>query len=263
MALHVPGQLVDIASGPQVCHGRGMIARKVISKGELILEDPPLIIINTRLSLKRFGDGVAFWKGEESKATRHVEQALQEASNIDRDVYRGLHVMDPNAGKTMRDIDIAKHNAYNFTWNKNVYLAVCQYVSRINHSCIPNSMAAGVRTKEGIVGSIRLVATKDILQNEEIFLEYQTEDQFWLQSAAVRMSELQQNWHFQCACPACHASTCQFYDNAFAHIRWLRAIASSALPDTELQLIQRINDLKILISMLLAFGFGDGRLSAA
>jgi len=40
-------------------------------------------------------------------------------------------------------------------------------------------------TETGNLGTVKLVATRDIAENEEILLEYESRDNFWLQPAVI------------------------------------------------------------------------------
>ncbi|KAF7351029.1 SET domain-containing protein [Mycena sanguinolenta] len=83
------------------------------------------------------------------------------------------------------------------TRRKGVYSAVCKEISRVNHSCSPNTTAHF----DVITFSFQLFAVRDIAQGEELTLTYTD----LKAPAEMRQSDLEP-YGFHCTCSACATS---------------------------------------------------------
>lgn len=237
------------------------------SRGQLIHKESPLVLVDAGVSWPAWlSNPSSFWRAEQRGPSR-VAQALAALDPQDQADYRALHAVRTNQTPLRQDLDIAEHNSYSFpysnTRNKRAWLTILRDMSRVNHSCLPNAIMSDPCTETGNLGTVKLVATRDIAANEEILLEYESGDNFWLKPAAVRRPELFREWHFQCGCPACDSRTSPFYDSTWEYIKMLRNEVATAMPVAPDLLRARVNHLNILVGLLLAYGFADGRLSDA
>jgi SET domain-containing protein len=104
------------------------------------------------------------------------------------------------------DASIVERNAFGFenlAQNSNIkWLVVYNDISRINHSCVPNARTSDIWTSLNAnptpnhLGRMKVIATKDIEAGDEIFIEYLTDQNFWLQPRATRQAELLAHWRF-------------------------------------------------------------------
>ncbi|KAF7351137.1 SET domain-containing protein [Mycena sanguinolenta] len=78
------------------------------------------------------------------------------------------------------------------------YSVVCKHISRLNHSCSPNTMPQF----DDPSFSCRLYAVRDIAVGEELTYNYISTDDVLL-PAAARQAVLQSAYNFVCSCPAC------------------------------------------------------------
>lgn len=152
--------------------GRGLVATTNIDRGSLILTDEPLVIIDTTL-----GSGEEFYESEKAGSTRIINEAFRHAPKKVK-ALRALHGVN--------DIDKVEKNAWGFdnpSVNSNRWVVVGKYLSRINHSCVPNAVVTDVCTDPGNdFGTMRLISTRDIKMNDEILVEYNRDlDDIWLQ----------------------------------------------------------------------------------
>lgn len=208
-----------------VVAGRGLVANANIPRGKLILTDEPILVLETETD-----DSMAFYQSERAGDTRIIATAVDGLEAGKRTILRNLHGND--------DIQICEWNAWGFSdpWlGPNNWKVVGRYLSRINHSCMPNTVVSDVCVDgnpedESSMGAMRLIASRDIKAGEELFVEYVKDDEFWLQPRATRQAYLQLHWDFTCTCSACSDDTFQTADQGFADLRALRGRISNPLP---------------------------------
>jgi hypothetical protein len=97
-------------------------------------------------------------------------------------------------------LHIFRSNAFNLGLNSPFAQAVFPYISRLNHSCLPN--AQGNFHKE--LGTFNIHATRDIQVDEELTLNYLSEHGGIRE---FRQKKLLSGYGFECACPACNLET--------------------------------------------------------
>ena len=94
---------------------------------------------------------------------------------------------------------IAERNAFGFenpAVNNHEWLAVYNEMSRINHSCVSSARISDVWTGSqrnpypDHTSRIKLIATQDIIIDDEIMIDYITGPAFWLQPRAIRRPQL-------------------------------------------------------------------------
>lgn len=210
-----------------------MVATQNIPKGALILKEDPLLVVDTQIYIDNWNGGTAFFNNERASITNRIRYGLR---SIDWRHHRhrfrlledGRRLLEPYlANERVRNINIVKTNAWNFKnpgVNENTWLVVLGDISRVNHSCAPNSFNTDVCTEDGHFGRMKLIARKDIELDEEIVIEY-TKDVFWLQPCHVRRQVLQRGWGFECHCNACEHPN--FTDNELRCARMLKHLVYS------------------------------------
>lgn len=92
-------------------------------------------------------------------------------------------------------LDVFRNNSFELT-GKLLHQAVFRGISRINHSCVPNTQG----NYNEALGRFNVHATRDISVDEELTLNYLSEHGAL---HASRQEKLLSGYGFQCACPAC------------------------------------------------------------
>jgi hypothetical protein len=242
-----------------VVAGRGLIARADIPRGKLILTDEPVLVLKTDID-----NSAAFYQSERAGNTRIIAAAVDGLGAGKRTILRNLHEND--------DIQICKWNAWGFSepWlGPNNWKVVGRYLSRINHSCMPNTVVSDVCVDDNAeddrpTGAMRLIASRDIKAGEELFVEYVKDDDFWLQPRATRQAYLQLHWSFTCTCDACSDETFQTADQGLADLRAVRDRIRILLPvpydENQDVYARRRRDLEDYATSLFNLGYMDYRL---
>ncbi|KAJ4362561.1 hypothetical protein N0V83_010655 [Neocucurbitaria cava] len=267
------GTANDRITPANVLGGFGMVATQNIPKGTLILEDNPLLVVDTHILSDNWNGGTAFFNNERASITNRIRYAL--GSTDWRNKRPRFRLLDDGSPRLVvpnppnlrvRDVNIVDTNAWGFRnpgVNENTWLVVLGDLSRVNHSCVPNAFTTEVCTNNGQVGRMKLIATKDIEIGEEIVVEYTKEDS-WLQPCNARRRTLQRGWGFQCHCNACE-------DSGFTNCEWRLARMLKAEIDLlprptaaeSFLLAKRIYAANKYVGILEFWGFGDRRLSEA
>lgn len=155
--------------------GLGLIATRQISRGELIVEESPVLM--ERQGFMGFSQ---------------IQEQFDQLEASVQDQIMDLH--DKNApdgnGKTL--LGVFRTNALpQGVGSRNG--ALCLVISRANHSCINNCYHGWVDGRE------RLFCDADIASGEEICTNYIQ----WHLATDQRQRELQTQFGFACDCPAC------------------------------------------------------------
>jgi hypothetical protein len=165
--------------------GKGVIAKRQIYKGDVIMLDSPAIISSARLPL--------YVTPSEGSAL------LQTAARmLPEEEYSTLMALDKPSGTTGLDA-ILKTNSFSCQFNDggvgDEYLCLFPQVSRINHACQPNANAKFIpRTL-----SMEIRALRDIPPGQEISISYGKVDLKY----AERQKLYNENWGFKCTCNLC------------------------------------------------------------
>ncbi|KAJ7072777.1 hypothetical protein C8F01DRAFT_957368, partial [Mycena amicta] len=195
-----PPQETMFRAAPSSGKGQGLFATRAIKQGELLLDERPLlfsarvvpIIYPLWLSAEEFQA-----VGEKAKR-ESIETMVARMRPERRATFMSLantEVNNPIGG--IHDTNCAGigDSELNFTQESTVeYSAVCEYISRINHSCSPNTQ----RFFDKTTFSWRLYAVRDIADGEELTFMYSA----LYKPAAERKTVLDQ-YHFTCTCAAC------------------------------------------------------------
>lgn len=152
--------------------GRCLVAARHIKRGEIILEELPVLE----------------WRGTadtyctvDPNIFRYIRDELQLAACSGTNDLQGIQ----DTNKFDRGCDM---------------YALFHHISFFNHSCTPNVSLQALEEclfKEGMPG--RVHANRDIMQGEELCLSYIRE----LDPAATRQQQLRESYGFYCRCDAC------------------------------------------------------------
>lgn len=167
--------------------GKGVIAKRPISKGDVILLDSPALLTSARLPIYL----------APPEGAKLLETAVR---NLAHDDQKAILALDKPPGTDGVDV-ILKTNSFSCQFNdKGVgdeYLCLFPRVSRINHACRPNANAKFIpRT---LLMEIR--ALRDVVPGEEISISYGEVDLKY----ADRQRLYSGNWGFTCTCDLCTA----------------------------------------------------------
>lgn len=178
--------------------GKGLIATRDISPGTLILSDSPLITTDVIKSVET--------------TERDLAQALKALPKDSQRAYLSLHNNYP--GKNPLS-NIVRSNGYPLGPGSDVG-GVFANVSRINHSCRPNTK----HTWNGSLQQQTVYAIRPVAAGQELTLSY-------LQggTSAQRQQELQSYFGFTCTCELCSLPP-----------------AALAASDSRIQRAQELND---------------------
>lgn len=204
---------IDRPGQDKVVAGRGLIAKANIPRGRLILTDEPVVVLETDID-----DSTAFYQSERAGTTRIIAAAVEGFAAGKRTILRNLHGAD--------DIQTCEWYAWGISepWlGPNSWKVVGRYLSRINHSCMPNTVVSDFCVDDNPkndrpTGAMRLIASRDIKAGEELFVEYVKDDDFWLQPRGTRRAYSQTHWDFTCTCNACSDETLETADQGFAKL---------------------------------------------
>ncbi|KAH8114078.1 SET domain-containing protein [Phellopilus nigrolimitatus] len=199
---------------PTDSRGLGMFAVRNIALGETIVIERP-VLLQPQINVCQN------WE----KLEEDLELMIKFLEPKDRKKLLALHNCKPPS--ECRPIaGILRTNAILCYFSKSKfcpdYAGVCLDTSRVNHSCIPNS----VTSFDDKTLFVELRATRDISVGEEITITYVPE----LGSRADRQKELQSKYYFTCTCERCTAPGVEasderrdFVRNAapFAYPTWL------------------------------------------
>ena len=166
--------------------GKGVIAKRRIAKGDVIMLNAPAIVASARIP---------------------VYATPAQGAELFR---TAVEMLDPATKKSVLSLDggadagidgVVEKNAFSCRFEDagagDDYLCLFAEVSRINHACRPNSNAK--LNQKTLLMEIR--ALRDILPGEEISISYGRVDLKY----AERQSLYNNNWGFTCTCELCTA----------------------------------------------------------
>jgi len=155
------------------CKGLGIVAVSDIEPGQLILSETPLILSKQEKT--------------DSLTVNQARQIFRQVSRLNK--IQKKQMMSLCCPGERKVLNIFKINCIQVD---TAYIGLFLIISRINHSCCPNSIDC-----HGSIKEVR--AMKHIKKGEEITLSYIINS---YDSKAVREIELNY-WHFKCSCNAC------------------------------------------------------------
>nr|GAT49069.1 predicted protein [Mycena chlorophos] len=180
----------------------GLIATCTIKQGELILTERPLLIRprNTRMFLPP--------NLNEKQTTQHIldeweritEPAVARMTEERRNAFFKLHNNKTGDGSgPITGLVVTNGLEWTnlhpgLTGGLGDYIAVCDLISRLNHSCSPNTQATQSRAQLAST----LHAVRDIAQGEELTIHY-----FNTLGPAAARAKSCKRYGFTCQCPCC------------------------------------------------------------
>ncbi|TLD28165.1 hypothetical protein PspLS_03984 [Pyricularia sp. CBS 133598] len=166
--------------------GVGLVARRPISRGQLIMAQRPALVTDIKtFDISDDDQTRLFDAGIEQLPSETVMEFLSQASQTDS-TKRGAKIRD-----------IANTNSFNLNIAGVPHAGTFLGVSRLNHDCRPN---LAFHVAKSFVHTTH--ATRDIAAGEELTISYI--DSY--SSRQVRQERLKRNWGFTCTCPHCSLS---------------------------------------------------------
>ncbi|KAF8917092.1 hypothetical protein CPB85DRAFT_1431704 [Mucidula mucida] len=205
--------------GPSLLGGHGMFAIQPIKQGDLILSERALLIAPAEMRYTTEGveklKGTKRMRGVLRGAEKQLETLLRRMDRQDQTKYLSLANVHKKDGSGPL-LGILRTNGYcidglrepGVDGNAGAYSGVFNELSRVNHICCPNS----TRRFHMPSLSMRLYATRDIAEGEEITTNYTGT---W-ESTVARQEKLSP-YGFTCSCPCC--SNCEASDRRRAHLQ--------------------------------------------
>lgn len=150
-----------IAASPINGAERGLIALSDIQANTLILEEAPLLHINTQIAPDDF-ELSQFLLDETNQQSRIIQsemQALNQSNRANWILFRSLHTGVP-ARTAMREQDIERirRNAFSYYFQDQKWITTYHDLCKANHSCRPNAVVDIAHSGHNR-GRARLIAT--------------------------------------------------------------------------------------------------------
>jgi hypothetical protein len=197
MALQM--QLCEIRESPG--KGLGVFATKLIKPGTLVFKETPLIYIEN----KDYTEDVIEAEFDKLNSSEQVAfMNLTSAHGFANAIYGWSGVAPTSAAATSGRsvLSIYQTNAMELFWGEEKATSgVFDKISRINHSCVPNTFFCWNYTL-GKSGMGTVYAIKEIAEGEELLTAY---CEPFISSS--ERAKLLRPWGFNCTCPACEDKT--------------------------------------------------------
>lgn len=182
-----PDSIVEVRDIPG--KGKGLVAKRRIKKGRIIMLDSPALVVSSKLPLL----------ASSSEGLQLLSTAVEALPKADRD---RVYALDKSMGGAGVD-DILKTNSFACQYHDGGvgegYMCLFPSVSRINHACRPNAYARfAPRTL-----LMEIKALRDIAPGEEISISYGTINKLH----AERQKLYKEGWSFTCTCDMCTADS--------------------------------------------------------
>ncbi|KAJ7668703.1 hypothetical protein DFH06DRAFT_1084872 [Mycena polygramma] len=195
-----PAFCVNVAPGK----GLGLFSTRPLKAGELILSERPLFVAAPSAVMAFDLSSLMLSAAERDQIlTDEMEKLYQVSVDRMRPDDRAAYMALADTGKYRSTpvYSISATNAFSLhglrpgvTPSRDTYTATCKYISRLNHSCSPNT---GKRF-DMLSFSYQLFAARDLPEGEELTLQYTYLDC----SAAERRANLR-TFAFICSCASC------------------------------------------------------------
>ena len=183
--------------------GKGVVARRTIEEGELILREKPLFIVRTPYEAKHLVNHLAEIRSNVASLEEEVRDQFYELCVARPQLCtkgpgdsRMFGIFQANSVE-IKDLD--KKNA------KTLGAAIFLSISRINHSCVPNAVCSYNSAKS--VEEVR--ASRNIDEGEEICVSYIDV----VHMRDDRQKLLDGRFNFRCQCPACSLTGPELAEN--------------------------------------------------
>ncbi|TRM68336.1 hypothetical protein BD626DRAFT_626647 [Schizophyllum amplum] len=170
--------------------GLGVFTEQALGRGELVLREPPLMLLTQMIGAEMGTNPVRAMEGI-------LERALAALTPEDRALFMSFD--NCKTGRThSQKRGIADTNTSAITEGgvlKGSYGAVTRELSRLNHSCEPNAHAIW----DTSTMTFGLYTTRPVKAGDELFIAYSDGSK----SKAERQHELWALYSFRCACSKC------------------------------------------------------------
>ncbi|KAK4149185.1 SET domain-protein 5 [Chaetomidium leptoderma] len=180
--------------------GQGVVARRRIRRGEIIMVDIPAVLI-----------GISFLADTKPHHRRRIlKQAINQLPEETRHKVHALY-----RSSAQHEVDaILGPNANTIMVEDEVHVGLFTKAARINHSCRPN---AYYRFSERRL-TMEVVAFSTIEQDDEILMSYVPLET----PTESRRNYLKEHWGFDCTCSLCRGSETDIGDSE----NWRKQIKS-------------------------------------
>jgi len=213
--------------------GKGIVALNKISQHELILEEKPVIILETPDKTIREDITKDLWL----KYDKLCDEKRDKVKNLCPD---NCGVVKTNAKKlNAQKLYLKfKSNAFVNTETEDFNLFIT--ASRFNHSCLPNVGRDFSTDFDGHTIQ-RFFAIRDIQQGEELEICYNTEEEEYSRSNEERRLFYSENNDFLCTCCLCLSQDFEKIDQVRQKIyRMIEVIDQAENPVTGIYLIKKL-----------------------
>ncbi|CAE7863192.1 Mctp1 [Symbiodinium microadriaticum] len=187
-----------------------LVADECIGRGEVILEDKPILLVE---DLPDEDPSGALWASDPEEFLRRCrrlrsQKALASFRKLNaekRHAVLSLHVPDLEDWLAEEEVSKGDDEAFLFLrvlrvngievpdGRTGLYATAC----RANHSCLPRA-----RLSVDADGGVRIVALTSIRVGEEVTVSYLSESDL-LEPSSIRRKLLSQTWGFLCTCQRC------------------------------------------------------------
>jgi hypothetical protein len=195
--------------------GLGVFAKLPIPRGTRIFSEPPLLAIRQDQDASSIYPSALLLEEEDRKRLLGLSTYVTRESRVIRWLQAGWWTLKSvtglgrgkgkatlserwNVKQHVQMLSVFRNNAFALG-EGGIGQAVFRGISRINHSCVPNSQGnfhAGM-------GKFNIHATRDIAIDEEVTVSYLPEHG---SMRAVRLEKLREGYGFDCGCSACDNS---------------------------------------------------------
>jgi hypothetical protein len=212
----LPAKLWEVRS--TASKGLGVFARLPIPRGTRIFSEPPLLALRTDQDSSHIYSSARLLPVVDRKGLLELSTYVTRELNIIRWIQALRYTMaeawtkavsrqpkqqlkgSEGEGTGLKEhvqvLSVFRNNAFHFGGEGGISQAVFRNISRINHSCVPNSQG---NFHVGM-GRFNVHATRDIAANEEVTVSYLPEHGALRES---RMEKLRVGYGFECGCRAC------------------------------------------------------------
>lgn len=250
--------------------GLGMMAARLIERGELIHTETALVFCDTGYLQSRWlllpSTANTFFAAQRTAPISVLHSAVAQLEAAQQGVFRALGPQPGYDSTRDRIVRRFEHNAYDFNRVSNprrIHVVVYETFSRINHSCVPNAaLEIWSRRTQFPEGQARLIATRAIPAGDEIFVNYMPNH--WMDHHQTRVAALNNHWGFRCTCVGCTSPFIPMDTSARnLGVSCHAAIGIMAAAVTEEQKTSSIMHIETYIKTLVSLGILDDKLSFA
>jgi hypothetical protein len=185
-----------------------MIASRDIQKGELILQELPLVTIYSKVGYLQWSqnnNATNFYNNERAGVHHRLSDAVALLGPVERAQFNALHIPSVAIMPLQQIVARFEYNAFELRMGTVLHIVVYRTIFYVNHSCVNNTNLdiCEQPSNAPLSGQARLIATRTIPMGNQIIINYINE--CWLLDRTLRRAELQNHWGFACNCEGCIA----------------------------------------------------------